>query len=310
MPLERAVLLCSAVTALAMPLERAVLLRYGSILNASSSDEAWATHAPWLDKRMRKRHRRRGRHTDQQHVHERHRSYVGPTGRYGDMAASMFSLLYFSGLREDSRLLDVGCGSLRLGRLAIPFLARGNYHCIEPSLAALSSGVRYELGTDLLQLKLPTFATNSEFAPPEGEDAVDSYDYLMAQSVLSHAAEDLLEAALSRLRRKLSPRSVLLATFVVHTASTHLPRPEHPADEEKGWVYPACTSIERTRLARLVARQGLREVELGWPHVSQRWFALCLAGATSCEQVKEALPTLKAEPWAMEARLAKSVLPA
>jgi len=132
----------------------------------------------------------------------------------------------------------------------------------------------------------------------------------MAQSVLSHAAEDLLEAALSRLRRKLSPRSVLLATFVVHTASTHLPRPEHPADEEKGWVYPACTSIERTRLARLVARQGLREVELGWPHVSQRWFALCLAGATSCEQVKEALPTLKAEPWAMEARLAKSVLPA
>ena len=94
------------------------------------------------------------------------------------MAASMFSLLYFSGLREDSRLLDVGCGSLRLGRLAIPFLARGNYHCIEPSLAALSSGVRYELGTDLLQLKLPTFATNSEFAPPEGEDAVDSYDYL------------------------------------------------------------------------------------------------------------------------------------
>jgi len=57
MPLGRAVLLRSAVTAaLTMPLGRAVLLRYDSILNASSGDEAWATHAPYLDKRRHQCH--------------------------------------------------------------------------------------------------------------------------------------------------------------------------------------------------------------------------------------------------------------
>ena len=35
---------------------RAVLLRYDSVLNASSGDEAWATHAPWLGKRRHRCH--------------------------------------------------------------------------------------------------------------------------------------------------------------------------------------------------------------------------------------------------------------
>ena len=270
----------------AMDLQPAVLLRYGSILHASNS--TWVAHAAWLDKRRNKRHKS-GDRADV--TLERHRSYVGPTGRYGDMAASMFSLLYFSGLRETSLLLDVGCGSLRLGRLAIPFLQRGHYHCIEPSLSALSSGVRHELGMDQLQMKWPTFATNSDFTPPGGTDAVDSYDYLIAQSVLAHTAEDLLEAALPRLRQKMKPHSVLLATFVVHTADSTLEplgANTPAAHEARGWLYPECTSFERARLTQLVTRVGLSNVELDWPHVSQRWFALCLVGISASSPVSKA----------------------
>ena len=51
--------------------------------------------------------------------------------------------------------------------------------------------MQHELGTDLLRLKWPSFAINSAFEPPANADAVRSYDYLIAQSVLSHAAEEL-----------------------------------------------------------------------------------------------------------------------
>ena len=108
--------------------------------------------------------------------------------------------------------------------------------------------------------------------------------------------------ALRQLRQRMSSRSVLLATFVVHTAGKSA-RPKHAADTEHGWVYPACTSFERTRLAALIARQGLREVELGWPHISQKWYALCRQGSASCGHVKEALPTLQRDPWLMMALL-------
>ena len=156
-------------------------VRYGALLNSTID---WTPHGTWLDHRVvarpPRKHRASGRHAANAH----HRAYVGPKNRYGDMAASMFSLLYFSGLRETSKLLDVGCGSLRLGRIAIPFLQRGNYHCIEPSLVALRAGLQHELGTDLLRLKWPSFAINSAFEPPANADAVRSYDYLIAQSFL------------------------------------------------------------------------------------------------------------------------------
>src|SRR5262245_46565510 len=49
-----------------------------------------------------------------------HRDFVGPVERYDIVAAMMFSLLAALGLRGHHRLLDIGCGSLRVGRLLIP----------------------------------------------------------------------------------------------------------------------------------------------------------------------------------------------
>ena len=46
--------------------------------------------------------------------------------------ARPFKLLYPPEPREIHRLLDFGCGSLRLGRMAIPYLLEGHYFGIEP----------------------------------------------------------------------------------------------------------------------------------------------------------------------------------
>lgn len=64
---------------------------------------------------------------------DRHyRAFVGPLDRYDLLGAGQMALLYLLGLREHHRVLDFGCGSLRLGRLLIPYLRPGRYFGIEP----------------------------------------------------------------------------------------------------------------------------------------------------------------------------------
>ncbi len=56
-----------------------------------------------------------------------YRAYVGPPLEYDLVGASQFRLLTTLGLRAGHRCLDLGCGSLRAGRLLIPYLDPGNY---------------------------------------------------------------------------------------------------------------------------------------------------------------------------------------
>ena len=61
-------------------------------------------------------------------------SYVGPPKLWDELGASQFRLLTALGLRENHRLLDVGCGALRAGRLLMPYLNKGCYYGIEPNM--------------------------------------------------------------------------------------------------------------------------------------------------------------------------------
>ena len=75
-----------------------------------------------------------------------YRAYVGPPQDYDLIAAMTFNLLTTLGLRQHHSLLDVGCGSLRIGRLLIPYLNRGKYFGIEPAEWLVAEGIRQELG--------------------------------------------------------------------------------------------------------------------------------------------------------------------
>src|ERR1041385_3836368 len=86
-----------------------------------------------------------------------YRAYVGPPEDYDLIAAMTFNLLTTLGLRQHHSLLDVGCGSLRIGRLLIPYLNRGKYFGVEPNEWLIKEGIRRELGQSLVQIKCPTF---------------------------------------------------------------------------------------------------------------------------------------------------------
>lgn len=93
---------------------------------------------------------------------DNHRAYVGPPGLYDYLGAAQFRLLTMMGLREEHRLLDFGCGSLRAGRLFIPWLLPGRYFGIEPNRWLIDDAIRLELGSDMMGLRNPRFDDNDQ----------------------------------------------------------------------------------------------------------------------------------------------------
>src|SRR5579859_2289209 len=121
---------------------------------------------------------------------DHYRAYVGPPRDYDLISAITFNLLTSAGLRQQHRLLDIGCGSLRSGRLFIPYLDAGNYVGVEPNAWLVQDGILNETGEDIIRLKRPVFShacTLAEFREPL------QLDYAVAQSIFSHASLRIVE---------------------------------------------------------------------------------------------------------------------
>lgn len=93
-----------------------------------------------------------------------YRAFVGPPDRFDFMGATQFALLFTLGLRDHNRVLDFGCGSLRLGRLLIPFLRPARYYGIDPNRWLIADAIDRELGHSIIQIKQPSFAYNGDFS--------------------------------------------------------------------------------------------------------------------------------------------------
>ena len=109
-----------------------------------------------------------------------YRAFVGPPDDYDLLGALQFSLLTALGLREHHYLLDIGCGSLRAGRLFIPYLLPERYFAIEPERWLIDEGIRLEIGQAQVDIKKPTFSQESDFTL---SCFGRSFDFLMAQSI-------------------------------------------------------------------------------------------------------------------------------
>ena len=188
-----------------------------------------------------------------------YRAYVGPPEDYDLIAAMTFNLLTTLGLRQHHSLLDVGCGSLRIGRLLIPYLNRGKYFGVEPNEWLVEEGIKQELGETVVQIKRPRFFFTD--SPETVVRAKVSFDFALAQSIFSHCGLDLIRGWLSAVSRSLAEDGVLIATFL-------------PSDEDSqraGWVYPECVNYRPATLERAAADTNLRFQILDWKHPRQTW---------------------------------------
>jgi cyclopropane fatty-acyl-phospholipid synthase-like methyltransferase len=188
-----------------------------------------------------------------------YRAYVGPPEDYDLIAAMTFNLLTTLGLRQHHTLLDIGCGSLRIGRLLIPYLNRGKYFGIEPAEWLVAEGLEHELGKAVVQTKQPTFFFTD--SPSAIVEANISFDFAVAQSIFSHCGLDLIKGWLSAVSRSLAQGGALVATFL----------PGEEDSSRTGWIYPECVNYRPATLERAAAEPNLRFEILDWKHPRQTW---------------------------------------
>jgi len=193
---------------------------------------------------------------------DHYRAYVGPPDRYDFMGATQFSLLFHLGLRDNHKVLDFGCGSLRLGRLLIPYLQTGGYHGLDPNKWLIEEGIAKELGADAVQLKNPNFAYNDDF---NCDVFNEKFDFIIAQSIITHTGPDLFKKFLETAAKCLKPNGLVLFT-VLHKKHEDLPLPP------KGWLYPDCTFFHPKAVAQILEDSPLTGKFIPWHHKISYWY--------------------------------------
>ena len=167
-----------------------------------------------------------------------YKAYVGPQNQYDFMGATQFRLLTTLGLRSSSKLLDFGCGSLRAGKLFMPYLDANNYFGIEPNAWLIDEAKKNELGADIFELKKPTFNHNSDFTC---DMFGTKFDYILAQSIVSHTGNSLLKSALENFFSVLKDDGLVVATFIHGNED----------NKENDWVYPGCVKFKPETLSKI-----------------------------------------------------------
>lgn len=182
-----------------------------------------------------------------------YRTWVGNPEKYDLIAAIQFNLLTTLGLREHHTVLDIGCGSLRLGRLLIPYLAPGNYFGIEPEDWVVVEGIRHETGYDIITVKRPHFSNNADF---DCGVFGCTFDYIMAQSIFSHTSLEQMEKCMRNARTAMDKDSIFVFNY-------KLGEQDYQGDT---WHYPRTIRYTRETVNALSKRCGLLCRELDVPN--------------------------------------------
>lgn len=196
---------------------------------------------------------------------DHYRAYVGPPKRFGFMSLTQTAIMFAFDLRETDAVLDFGCGSLRLGRMLIPYLRKGGYFGIEPHKWLVEDGIANELGQDAVAIKEPNFAYSDDF---DCTVFNRQFDFIIAQSIVTHAGPAMANALFKTASQSLKKDGIFLISYKRGTDQTPL-----PADE---WSYPANIEYAPSDMLGMLESAGLAAVEIPWFHPGAQWVAASL----------------------------------
>lgn len=150
--------------------------------------------------------------TDEEKIDNIHRVLIG--GPWEEETEHQFNLLRLCGLKPNMKILDVGCGSLRVGRKLIEYLEPFNYYGIDINLALVDAGLNYEIPRLNLQDKIgdQNFIITDDFS---FNDFDVLFDFGLAHSVFTHLHHDKLREFLCKAYSQFSDSGKILMTFII-----------------------------------------------------------------------------------------------
>lgn len=167
--------------------------------------------------------------------------------------------LLAQGMTPQDHLLDIGCGSLRLGHKAVPYLDPGHYWGTDASLALMRHGRLTEL-PDPARLPEDHLVEDTTFAFPGIPDTIT---LAIAFGVFTHLPHADLVTALTNLRRFPKLRTILFTVFLSDAPGptrqpdgvvTHPERPPYHLPEATIAQTVARAGFTPTRLPTLLPR--------------------------------------------------------
>ncbi len=187
-----------------------------------------------------------------------HRMLVGNPDWYDIQSANQFNLLTTLGLREDHYLLDIGCGSLRTGRLFMPYLLPEHYYGLEIQDWLIQEGIDREIGQSSIDLKKPIFSYDKNFTLTSFDQ---KFDFLLAHSIFSHTPEYEVRKCMKEAAKVMKPNAIFAATYWPGSVSS----------TDKSWMVRAEFRAEHMR--EMVEDAGLEFRPIQWKqHDLQSWF--------------------------------------
>lgn len=189
-----------------------------------------------------------------------YRKYVGPRWAYDLKGAWQFMVLCFLGLREHHHLLEIAAGSLRAGRLFIPYLRPDHYFAVEAQESILRNGIDSEIGEDLVRIKRPRFAFNDTF---DFSSFDRKFDYVMAHSILCHLAKPDAERLIHNAAAVVEPKGHFVGNYSIGEDY-----------EEPNADYAVVTRYKESTMREMVEKAGLVFVPLPFNdrRADERWF--------------------------------------
>lgn len=176
--------------------------------------------------------------------------HAGSSWDFG--AATQFALMFFLGLRQDHFLLDVGCGSLRAGRLLMTYLLPGHYYGIEPHQWTIDVMLEEEVGREFLAKRRPVISNDDGFnLSAFGRE----FDFVLAHSIFTHATQAQVRKCLAEAAKILKPEGVFAATYSVGET-------DYGGGE---WAWPNCIGYRPVTMSRFIGDVGLVARHLDWP---------------------------------------------
>jgi hypothetical protein len=152
-----------------------------------------------------------------------HRGYVGSA--YEASGRRQFEFMIEHGLQPSDVLCDIGCGSLRGGRLFIEYLDRGNYLGLDGESELVELALRHELDPSVREAKAPEFVISYNF---EFGRFTRSPTRALAVSLFSHLNETDIRRCLESLGGHVSRPCQLFASYFESARPLPNFRKSHP----------------------------------------------------------------------------------
>jgi SAM-dependent methyltransferase len=134
----------------------------------------------------------------------------GPTWTFERVGRHGLEVLLQEGLTPSSRVLDVGCGALRLGYWLMRVLDPGHYFGIEPNQEMLELGLRELVEPDVVERADAHFSANDDF---DFSVFGERFDFVVARSIWTHASRAQISAMLASFAATASPNGRFLASY-------------------------------------------------------------------------------------------------